>query len=89
MTQRIKVSLDSFQNPSNQYTYGYAGTRRTTPDTQCTGGVYAFTDRDADILRNGGTITGFNGVEFYADPSTAPAPAPAPEPERKKFLGIF
>lgn len=88
MAQRIRVSLDSFQNPSNQYTYGYAGTRRTTPDTQCTGGVYAFSSADADILRNGGTIVGFNGVEFYADPSPAPVFTAEPE-QRKKFLGIF
>lgn len=88
MAQRIKVSLDSFSNPSNGQTYGYAGQRRTTPDTQCAGGVYMFSDRDADILRNGGTVVGFDGVEYYADPN--PGPAWTPEPEaRKKFLGIF
>lgn len=88
MTQRIKLNLDSEQNPSTGYTYGYAGAKRTTPDTQCTGGVYMFDSRDADILRNGGTITGFNGVEFYASPSPVSLFASEPE-QRKKFLGIF
>jgi len=88
MAQRIKLKVDEGKNPSSEWTYAYAGKKRTTPDTQCTGGVYGLTEWEADILRNGGTIVGFNGVEFYADLTPEPTPEPTPTP-RKKFLGIF
>lgn len=83
---QIKVKVDETDGGYG-YTYAYTGQKRTTPDTRGTGDVYMLTPGEAAILRAGGTVKGFNDVEFVADPT--PEPAPAPAPTRSKFLGIF